>query len=490
MAFTHTHDSRARSAPNEHSTRLQQVEVGERSLASYFNVVPIHVLEALDREAERLRGARILHLNATPYGGGVSELLRSGVPLLADLGLDVDWHVITGDEPFFRVTKAIHNGLQGDPRSIGAADRDAYLATSARNAELLGDDYDFVVVHDPQPAAILPLHGKGDAKWVWRCHIETSVPNPETWEFLRGFLTDYDAAVFTLREFVPPDLPIDRIAVIPPAIDPLSPKNLPLARITATQVLDWIGVRIGVPLVTQVSRFDPWKDPLGVIKAYRLAREEVPELQLALVGSMALDDPEGWDLYREIQAEAGGDDRIKLFTNLTGVGNIEVNAFQRLSSVVLQKSIREGFGLVISESLWKGTPVVAGRAGGIPLQLADGTGGVLVDSSEAAAAAIVELLNDRERAEALGRSGRERVHEHFLLPRLLLNELMLLNELAGTAAPEVVVDPWCGLVLDPDVRAPSLEHEGVRRQFCSDDCRRRFLTHGLGRTEEVPAAGA
>lgn len=480
VALASTSDAeRARSA-RAATTRLQAVEVGERSLASYFNVAPVHILEALDREAERLRGAHILHLNATPYGGGVSELLRSGVPLLADLGLDVEWHVITGDEPFFRVTKAIHNGLQGDARSITEAERDAYLATSARNANLLVDGYDFIVVHDPQPAAVLPLRGKGGAKWVWRCHIETTRPNLETWEFLRGFLCDYDAAVFTLREFVPPDLPIERVAIIPPAIDPLSPKNLPLARITAKQVLDWIGVRLDAPLVTQVSRFDPWKDPLGVIEAYRLAREDVPNLQLALVGSMALDDPEGWDLYRQIQQEAAGEDAIKLFTNLTGVGNIEVNAFQRLSSLVLQKSIREGFGLVISEALWKGTPVVAGRAGGIPLQMADGTGGVLVDSVNAAAAAMVELLRDPARADELGRAGRDRVHQHFLLPRLLLNELVLLNELAGNGPAEVQRDPVCGLVLDRDAAAPAIEQAGVRYAFCSDDCRRRYLTRDLG----------
>jgi trehalose synthase len=468
------------------ATRLQAVEVGARSLAAYFNVVPLHILEALDREAERLRGARILQLNATPYGGGVSELLRSGVPLLRDLGLDVEWHVITGDEPFFRVTKAIHNGLQGDPHGLDEADRAAYLGTSARNADLLGDGWDFVVVHDPQPAAILPLRGKGDAKWIWRCHIETSAPNPETWEFLRGFLTDYDAAVFTLREFVPPDLPIGRVVTVPPAIDPLSPKNLPLARITARQVLDWIGVRLDAPLVTQVSRFDPWKDPLGVIDAYRLAREEVPDLRLALVGSMALDDPQGWDLYREIQEKAAGDDRVMLFTNLTGVGNIEVNAFQRLSSVVLQKSIREGFGLVISEALWKGTPVVAGRAGGIPLQMADGAGGMLVDSVEEAAAALVDLIRDDDRARALGEAGRKRVYEHFLLPRLLLNELMLLNDIAGNGPADVVSDPVCGLVLDPDQVLPTVEERGVRRVFCSNDCRRRFLRNGLGRPGDDP----
>jgi trehalose synthase len=480
---TRSAETRTREAS---STRLQAVEVGERSLASYLNVVPIHILEALDREAEKLRGARILQLNATPYGGGVSELLRSGVPLLADLGLDVEWQVITGDEPFFRVTKAIHNGLQGDPRTLTQAERDAYIATSARNADLLGDGYDFVVVHDPQPAAMLPLRGKGDAHWVWRCHIETSSPNPDTWAFLRGFLCDYDAAVFTLPDFVPPDLPIDRVAIIPPAIDPLSPKNLPLARVTARQVLDWIGVGLGAPLVTQVSRFDPWKDPLGVIEAYRLAREEVPGLQLALVGSMALDDPEGWDLYRELQREASADPAIKLFTNLTGVGNIEVNAFQRLSSVVVQKSIREGFGLVVSESLWKGTPVVAGRAGGIPLQMADGTGGVLVESTGATAQALIELLRDRDRAEALGRTGRERVIELFLLPRLLLNELVLLNGIAGDDDVDGRQDPVCGLVLDPDGDAPAIEEDGRRYSFCSEDCRRAFVTRRLGHSSPNP----
>jgi trehalose synthase len=239
-------------------------------------------------------------------------------------------------------------------------------------------------------------------------------------------------------------------------------------------------VRLDAPLVTQVSRFDPWKDPLGVIEAYRLAREEVPGLQLALVGSMALDDPEGWDLYRQLQQEAAADRAIKLFTNLTGVGNIEVNAFQRLSSVVIQKSIREGFGLVISEALWKSTPVVAGRAGGIPLQMADGIGGVLVDSVDDTAAAVVDLVRHPEQADAVGVAGRDRVRDHFLLPRLLLNELVLLNELAGHGSSNVRRDPVCGLVLDPEADAPALEEHGVRHLFCSDDCRRRYLTRDLG----------
>jgi trehalose synthase len=409
---------------------LQQVAVGRWSIEAYRPLVPEAVLEELVELAARLRGARVLHLNATAYGGGVSELLRSGVPLLRDLGLAADWRVITGHGEFFAATKALHNALQGAAAGLTARERDAYLAVNAENARALEHSYDFVVVHDPQPAAMLERAGKGDASWIWRCHIDTSEPNGETWEFLRPHLAEYDAAVFTMPEFAPPDVPIGRVEIIPPAIDPLSPKNLELAEATARQVVDWIGIDPDERLITQVSRFDPWKDPLGVIEAYRLVRAEVGQLQLALVGSMALDDPEGWDVYRRVTDAAESDALIHLYTNLTGVGNLEVNAFQRLSEVVVQKSIREGFGLVVSESLWKGTPVVAGRAGGIPLQMPEGTGGHLVNSVEDCAARIMDLLGDGEAARQLGASGREHVREHFLLPRLLTDELRLLASLA------------------------------------------------------------
>ena len=412
---------------------LQKVAVGRWSLDAYDGVVPDRIIEELREHARALQGARMLHINATAYGGGVSELLRSTVPLLHDLGLVVDWKVISGSPEFFRATKALHNGLQGATETLSEAERAAYLQCAQDNAEVLDGSYDFVVVHDPQPAALLAVHGKGDARWLWRCHIDTSEPNADTWAFLRPYLEEFDAAVFTMPQFVPPDFPVPHVATIAPAIDPLSPKNLELDDRTARQILDWIGVELPGRLVTQVSRFDAWKDPLGVIAAYRLAREEVPSLQLALVGSMALDDPEGWEVYGQVSEHAEGDPLIHLYTNLTGVGNVEVNAFQRLSEVVLQKSIREGFGLVVSESLWKGTPVVAGRAGGIPLQMPAGVGGLLVDSIEGCAAAMLELLNDRALAEELGRSGREHVREHFLLPRLLMEELRLLRTLGAEA---------------------------------------------------------
>ena len=461
---------------------LQPVDVGERALDSYRGIAPAETLAALRRAAEPLRGARVLHVNATPYGGGVSELLRSTVPLLSDLGLVADWRIIAGDAAFFEVTKAIHNGLQGAPEGLGDDQRAAYLQTARRNAEALEESYDFVFVHDPQPAALLALHGKGDARWIWRCHIDTAAANRDTWAFLRDLLDGYDAAVYTLREFVAPDLPVARVELMPPAIDPLSPKNMELPRATAREVLEWLGVDPGRPLVTQVSRFDPWKDPLGVIAAYRLAREQVPGLQLVLAGSMALDDPEGWRIYEEIRAEVGADPKIHVLTNLTGVSNVEVNALQRLSDVVVQKSLREGFGLVVSEALWKGTPVVAGRAGGIPLQMADGVGGVLVDGVEECAAAIVRLLSDARAAREHGERGRGRVREHFLTPRLVLDELSLMGRLAEGNLPRADADadakrdPVCGMAI-ADGASPTAAYAGRRYAFCSEACRLRFVDH-------------
>lgn len=411
---------------------LEAVDVGQRSLENYRGVVPEETLDALVALADKLRGVRILHLNATPYGGGVSELLRSCVPLMNDLGLKADWRIIRGDSAFFTVTKIMHNALQGAKTGLTDEARDVFMKNSAANAEALEEEeqYDFIFVHDPQPLATLPLRGKNKAKWVWRCHIDTAHPHPEVWEFLRRFLPKYDAAVFTMAEFAPPDLPVETVEIIPPAIDPLSPKNLPLGERTARQILSWLGINLSRPLVTQVSRFDPWKDPMGVIQAYKLARKEFPNLQLALVGSMAMDDPEAWGIYRQVLDEAKDDPLLYVFSNLNGVSNIEVNAFQRISDVCIQKSLREGFGLVVSETLWKGTPMVCGRAGGIVMQMPEGVGGFLIDGVDDCAARLVELLNDPQAAEELGERGREYVRQHYLMPHLLLHELQLLERIS------------------------------------------------------------
>lgn len=407
---------------------LQPVDVGVQSFERYTPLLDPALAGEIKELAQRLRGARLLQINATPYGGGVSELLRSVVPILRDLGLDAQWQVIFGDEKFFRVTKSFHNALQGMEYYLDRESKEEYRSQNTRNARLLKEPYDYIVVHDPQPALLRHYHGKDSAKWVWRCHIDTSKPNPTVWEYLCPYIREYDAAIFTCEEFVPPDLDV-RVAIIPPAIDPLSPKNMELPSELCREIVDWMGVDPDRPIVSQVSRFDPWKDPKGVVDAFLLVKGEVRDAQLVLTGSMALDDPEAWHIYHEIMAYAKQFGDIYVFTNFQGIGNIEVNSLQRLSRVVVQKSLREGFGLVVSEALWKGTPVVAGRAGGIPLQLQDGVGGFLIETVEECADRILYLLHHPDEAREMGRRGQEWVRQHYLIPRLIRDELRLLARL-------------------------------------------------------------
>jgi trehalose synthase len=409
---------------------LDHVDVGPRALSAYTHIIGEDTVEEIRQLAAPLKGARIAQINSTTYGGGVSELLRSIVPLYRGLGIQADWRLISARPEFFNVTKAFHNALQGLPYNLTRAARETYLTYNTRNAELLDEEYDFIIVHDPQPAAIRHFRGSHGARWVWRCHIDTSEPNEAVLEFMLPFVTEYDALVFTMDAFVPPGLEHQRVVAMIPAIDPLSPKNVGLSEGICQEIRAWRGIDPRRPLVTQVSRFDPWKDPLGVIQVYRMVREEVPGLQLALLSSMASDDPEVWEMYREIVEQTRGDDDIHILTNLIGVGDMEVSAFQTSSDVVIQKSIREGFGLVVSETLWKGTPVVANRSGGIPLQMEDGVGGFLVDSTEECAARVLHLLNNRDEARKRGMAGRERVRQRFVITRLLADELRLLTTLA------------------------------------------------------------
>jgi len=409
---------------------LDHVDVGPRPLNAYAHIIGEEAVEEIKELAAPLKGARIAQINATTYGGGVSELLRSIVPLYRGLGIESDWRIISAGPKFFTVTKAFHNALQGAAYELKEAARERYLMSSTYNARQLEEEYDFIIVHDPQPAAIRYFRGRAGAKWIWRCHIDTSEPNEAVLEFMLPFLLEYDALVFTMDRFVPPRLNHQRLVTIVPAIDPLSPKNMALSEEVCQEIRAWRGIDPDRPLLTQVSRFDPWKDPLGVIDVYRLVRKEMPGLQLALLSTIAHDDPEVWDMYKALVDEVRGDDDIHLLTNLIGVGDIEVNAFQRCSDVVLQKSIREGFGLVVSETMWKRTPVVANRSGGIPLQMGDGVGGFLVDTTEECAERTLYLLRHRDEARTLGLAGRERVRRHFLITRLLADELRLLGSLA------------------------------------------------------------
>jgi trehalose synthase len=422
---------------------LDHVDVGPRSLGAYTHIIGEEVVEEIRGLAAPFRGARIAHINASTYGAGVCELLRSIVPLYRGLGIQADWKLISADPEFFSVTKAFRNALQGAPYELTQDARETYLTYNGRNGELLKEeDYDFIIVHDPQTAAIRRFRGPNGAKWIWRCHIDTSEPNEAVLEFMLPFLAEYDALVFTMEAFVPAALRHQRVVAMTPAIDPLSPKNVGLSDGICQEIRAWRGIDPRKPLVTQASRFDLWKDPLGVIEAYRLVRSEVPGLQLALIGSMASDDREVWEMYGKIVAEIRGDDDIHVLTNLIGVGDMEVSAFQTSSNVVVQKSIREGFGLGVSETMWKGTPVVANRSGGIPLQMEGDVGGFLVDDTEECARRMLFLLNNRDEARRRGLAGRERVRQRFLITRLLADELRLLASLApeaGTRAPSASV---------------------------------------------------
>jgi trehalose synthase len=410
---------------------LNLVNVGRKSLADYRSIASRGLMDEIGRLAEPLAGKRVLHLSATAFGGGVAEINYTLVPLMNDAGLDVEWRIMQGGDDFFGVTKTIHNALQGNPQGLTLEQEDIFRRYNAMNARHIEDDYDFVIVHDPQPAAVIDSVGESSARWIWRCHIDLSTPNADVLALLLPSIRRYDAAIFHLPAYVPETNGLPPAYIWPPAIDPLMPKNMALPIEDASYIADQFGIDVGRPLLTQVSRFDPWKDPLGVIDAYRVVKETHPDIQLALVGSMAHDDPEGWDFYSQTVSYAAGDPDIFILSNLNNVGSVEVNAFQVHSAAVLQKSIREGFGLTVTEALWKARPTVGGRVGGIVTQIEDGKTGWLVGSSSECAAACLEILADPAGARAMALKGKEFVRQRFLTPRLLRDWLALFNLLLG-----------------------------------------------------------
>ncbi len=410
---------------------LSTVNVSPKSLEAYRPIVGGEIIEEIHALARPFQGARVVHVNATAFGGGVAEILHTLVPLMQDIGLEASWQVIEGKDEFFNVTKAMHNGLQGMNLPFTPEMQAIWQRYNEENARRFEGEYDVVIVHDPQPAGLRHYtRGRNGRTWVWRCHIDTSHPNPAYWNFLAPYITEYDAAIFTMKEYVGPGVSFRHLAIIPPTIDPLSPKNAPIPAEEARKVVAHFGIDLKRPLLLQVSRFDPWKDPLGVIDCYRLVKRTIPEVQLALVGVMATDDPEGWKYLDRTIRHAGEDFDIHILHNFHGVGPYEVNAFQTVADVVIQKSLREGFGLVVAEAMWKGKPVVAGNVGGIPLQVVDGETGFLVNSVEECAERVMWLLNHPEEGERMGKAARERVRKHFLVTRLLADYLRLFHELA------------------------------------------------------------
>jgi trehalose synthase len=408
---------------------LQPVSVGHKALGDYRHLIGRTLVEEIHALAEPLRGKRVLHVSATALGGGVSEILYALVPLMRDAGLEVDWHIVIGREEFFNVTKLMHNALQGNPQGLTKEDWEIFDRYNRLNAQELEGEYDYVIIHDPQPAALRKYLPDAAGRWIWRCHIDLSTPNMDVLQRMVPLIETYDAKVFHRQAYVPAGVD-GKVEIVPPAIDPLSPKNMALSPEDAAFVCDQFGVDVDRPLMCQVSRFDPWKDPLGVIDAYRIVKEEIDSVQLALVGSMATDDPEGWDFFQRTIEHAAGDEDIKILNNLNNVGAIEVNAFQSQADVILQKSLREGFGLTISEALWKVRPTIAGNVGGIPLQIEDGVSGFLVNSPEETAQRSVEVLTNPELGKQLGRTGKEYVRTHFLMPRLLRDWLRIFTELS------------------------------------------------------------
>jgi trehalose synthase len=412
---------------------LQPVTLGSKTLADYTHIFGREEIAEIRELAEPLKGARVAHISATAFGGGVAEILYTLVPLMKDVGIDVEWQIIYGREEFFHATKVMHNALQGAPDDLTPEQWDIWRHYNEMNAKELPGGWDVCLVHDPQPAALFSLVPEKARGWVWRCHIDLSTPNPATIERLLPYLRDYPQTLFHMERYVPEGLN-GKVNVVPPAIDPLAPKNMALSPDDAAYVCGQFGIDVDRPLICQVSRFDPWKDPLGVIDAYRLVKEELPTVQLALVGSMASDDPEGWDFYNATIAHADGDPDIFILNNFNNVGSIEVNAFQSQADVVMQKSIREGFGLTVTEALWKARPFVGGDVGGIPLQVENGITGYLVRSPEQCAARCLDILQDPALGKALGRRGKAHVRKHFLTPRYLRDYLKIFSELLGVGA--------------------------------------------------------
>jgi trehalose synthase len=434
------------------NTPPRRPEKSKKFIWDYEGIVGRRPLEYLEMLAENITG-KVQHINATYTGGGVAEILTSLVPLSNGLGVETEWNVMRGDDEFFSVTKSFHNALHGNIDGLtdvrmyephGAPDElesqinvlgmkqdifETYLHWNEINSEEMGVDGDFVFMHDPQPAAM--IRAKEGGKWIWRCHIDVSSPDRLVWNFLKEFVSKYDASVFSAPLFARPDV-CTRKFLVPPSIDPLSEKNIELSEGEIDKVLDRYEIVRDKPTIVQVSRFDRLKDIPGTIDAYKLVKERI-DCQLILAGGVASDDPEGLEVHHEIAKMAEGDPDVHVLLGSPPFTEIEINAFQRAADVIMQKSLKEGFGLVVSEGLWKGKPVVGGATGGIPLQIIEGVTGYLAGSSEDAAHHISNLLKHPELARRLGENGREHVRNNFLITRQIKDYLLLMLSLKDSS---------------------------------------------------------
>jgi trehalose synthase len=397
----------------------------EPTLFDYRDIVGPGIVEELTTLASYVAGRSVKMVSSTKVGGGVAEMLHRVVPLLNELGIETTWDVIQGDETFFNITKRFHNALQGYRDRFSKSLLETYVSYNEKNNGELDFKEDLIVIHDPQPLALINWHQKRKNKWVWRCHIDLSHPHPHLWRFLKPFVESYDAAIFSSPLFSP-QLAIPQYR-FHPTIDPLADKNRELDAAYIDSVLIKYGIPRDKPIITQISRYDPWKDPVGVIQAFKMARK-YEDCRLLLVGDKAADDPETETILEMVRAEAGGDPDIHILLFNPSEAT-EINAFQRASTIVMQKSLREGFALTVSEALWKRRPVIGSAVGGIPAQIIDGYTGLLVHSIEGTGLGIRWLINQPDFAQILGENGHQRVKNNFIITKHLKRYILLLLSL-------------------------------------------------------------
>ena len=397
-------------------------------IEDYREIIGDEIYYNLFKKARRLSTKSILNINSTAQGGGVAEILESLVILMNELGICAGWEILHGNPDFFTITKKFHNALQGSPINLSKIKRKVYLKTNEEFSIFTHIDHDAVVVHDPQPLPLIKYYKKSQP-WVWRCHIDLSKPNPELWHYLKLYILRYDRIIVSSEKYVNKKLPVPQ-TVIAPAINPISPKNKELTQEDIKKYRIKYKIPDDKPIITQISRFDRAKDPLGVIKVFKKVKSKI-DCRLVLCGSMSIDDPEGIKIYEQVVKKNQKLLDKKDIIILTVDNDILVNVLQRISSVIIQKSLKEGFGLTVTEALWKETPVVASNVGGIPLQITDGENGYLLDpfDYDGFAERIIYLLENPSKAEQIGKRGKETVREKFLITRLLTDYIDLLNEL-------------------------------------------------------------
>ncbi len=412
---------------------LPRVKTWPKKLEGYQKFTTKKQLEQIKHLSQELKGLKVAMVNSTPRGGGVAEVMKSLVPMMKGVGIKVEWYTIPGREDFFKITKEMHNALQGKQYEFGFKARKRYLKHMERTACLMQDMRpDLWIIHDPQPAGTIQYLSNFHPS-VCRLHIDLTTPNREVWDFVSGYLAMYDRVVVSSKDFVRPEVKKKTI-VFPPAIDPLSPKNQPLDVKNCREIIKSFGINPNRPLVTQVSRFDPWKAPMEVVKSYQLAKKKIPDLQLAMVGLfLAQDDPEAIKVYKEVRKATGGDPDVFLFADPKYLGGLKistfVNSIQGASDIILQNSKKEGFGLTVAEAMWKEKPVIGGGAAGIKYQIKQGKNGFVASTPKEMSERIEELIKDPQLASKISRNARRSVKRNFLMPRLLKDYLFLFKHL-------------------------------------------------------------